>query len=232
MTGTATDTNTHDAVLAIVAHDLRSPLSTIIMAADLIDSRANDDKTRHYADIIIKAAQQADALIKDLIEATQLESGDLRLHTSPEPLDCMLASTAELYEPQAEQAGLLLACDTSGVQHIDVLADRDRFVQVLNNLLTNAIKFTPRGGSILLNAAREGDYAVVSISDTGMGISADELPHIFERFWQADRHHRAGTGLGLAIAKGLAEAHGGEIRVSSRIGYGSTFSVTIPIVAD
>lgn len=218
-----------DSVLSIVAHDLRSPLSTIIMAADLIGNSVADEKARHFLDIIIRAAHQADALIRDLIEATQLESGDLRLLLTPEPLAFLLTSTVELFEPQAEQAGLQLTCRTADVAHIDVNVDHARFVQLLNNLISNAIKFTPPGGSVLLDATRHGNYVVVSVSDTGVGIAPEEIPHVFERFWQADHHRRAGAGLGLAIAKGLAEAHGGDIRVTSRVGYGSTFSFTIPI---
>lgn len=219
-----------DSVLSVVAHDLRSPLATIVMAADLIRNSSVDEKTRHFVDIITRAAHQADALIKDLIEVTQLESGELRLHLATEPLAYLLSSVTEVFEPQALDAGLLLAADTGSVRHLSVQVDHDRFVQLLNNLISNAIKFTRPGGSVLVSAAARGDHAVISVTDTGVGIDANELPHVFERFWQADHHRRAGAGLGLAIAKGLAEAHGGQIGVSSRAGEGSSFWFTIPLV--
>ena len=218
-----------DSVLSIVAHDLRSPLATIVMAADLIANSDGDEKTHHFAAIITRAAHQADTLIKDLIEVTQLESGELALDFAAEPLAYLLNSATELFEPQAAHAGLFLACDTDAVTHLDAQVDHNRFVQLLNNLISNAIKFTPPGGSVRVHAVPHGHYALISVVDTGIGISPDELPHVFERFWQADHQRRAGAGLGLAIAQGIVEAHGGEIRVKSRVGEGSTFSFTIPL---
>jgi signal transduction histidine kinase len=109
-----------------------------------------------------------------------------------------------------------------------VSADRERTLQVLSNLLGNAIKFTPEGGSIALRAEPADEFVQFSVSDTGPGIRAEDLAHIFERYWQATRTAALGTGLGLAIVKGIVEAHGGTIRVETRAGVGSTFHFTLP----
>jgi len=110
-----------------------------------------------------------------------------------------------------------------------VLCDRDRVMRVLGNLLSNAAKFTSEGGNVTVTLAREEGFCKVSIADTGAGIDADALPHVFERFWQADSAARRGTGLGLAIAKGIVEAHGGRIWAESELGRGSTFHFTLPL---
>ena len=107
--------------------------------------------------------------------------------------------------------------------------DTGRIVQLLANLLSNALKFTPAGGRVHVGAAVLQDCIFVSVSDTGIGIAAEELPHVFERFWQADHHHRAGAGLGLAIARGIVAAHGGVIGVTSEPGAGTTFHFTLPL---
>lgn len=217
-----------DNALAIVAHDLRSPLSTITMAADLLADSETDERRRHFLEMIRTAAAQADALIRDLMDVTRVEIGNLRIERTREPLGYLLQSITGLFEQSAEQAGILLSCDVARVAHIDVDIDHSRFVQMVSNLVSNAIKFTPPGGSVVIDAAPENGNVRMNVRDSGIGISAEELPHVFERFWQADHHHRAGAGLGLAIAKGIAEAHGGAIGVESVEGFGSTFWVTLP----
>jgi signal transduction histidine kinase len=219
-----------DNVLAIVAHDLRSPLSTITMAADLLTEGEADERRRHFLDMIVKAAAQADLLIKDLVDISRIEAGHLRVECEPEPLAYLVQSVVEQFEAAAAAAGVLLTCSTVEVTHVSVSVDHGRFVQLLSNLISNAIKFTPPGGSVFVEAESRGRYARVSVGDSGIGISAHELPHVFERFWQADHHRRAGAGLGLAIAKGIVKAHGGRIAVESKEGVGSTFFFTIPIV--
>ncbi|HEY0808733.1 MAG TPA: HAMP domain-containing sensor histidine kinase [Longimicrobiales bacterium] len=218
-----------DNVLSIVAHDLRTPLSTIVMAAELLKQATTDARTDHFLGIILNAARQADALVKDLTDVTRIEARRLPLEFNDEPLAYLLSSVTELFEPIAESAGVLLGCNTHAVRGLDVRIDHGRFVQLLGNLISNAIKFTPPGGSVLIDAWRAGNFAKVVVRDTGIGISSDELPHVFQRFWQAQHHHRAGAGLGLAIAKGLVEVQGGEIGVTSAPQLGSTFFFTIPL---
>jgi signal transduction histidine kinase len=215
--------------LTILAHDLRSPLSTIMMAADLLSEIEDPGRRQHFIDIIQRAARQADFLIHDLLDVTVIENGALHIQCSSEPAAYLIDSVCELFEASASGAGLLFACDTStvGNTHIDV--DSPRFVQLLSNLISNAIKFTPAGGSVLVSANIAGDMVRINVRDTGIGIDTEEIPHVFERFWQASHHHRAGAGLGLAIARGIVQAHGGEIGVASEPGAGSTFFFTIPV---
>ena len=218
-----------DNVLSIVAHDLRTPLSTIIMAADLLKQDKRDPRTDHFLGMILNAADQADALIRDLTDVTRIEARRLRLELSDESLAYLMSSVTELFEPIAEAHGIVLRCETEAVRGLEVRVDHARFVQVLDNLISNAIKFTSAGGVVLVDACQIGAFAKVFVRDTGVGISADELPHVFQRFWQAQHHHRAGAGLGLAIAKGIVEAHRGEIGVTSTPHVGSTFYFTMPL---
>jgi signal transduction histidine kinase len=220
-----------DNALAIVAHDLRSPLSTIAMAADLLREIDDDERRRHFLDIITNAARQADFLIHDLMDVTRIENGALRVDLRREQVGYLLESVTEQFAESAAQAGILLGCDVSSVRNTEVMADSRRCVQLLSNLIGNAIKFTPPGGFVRVAAHVRGAFVEVSIQDSGIGIEADELPHVFERFWQASHHHRAGAGLGLAIARGIVEGHGGHMRVRSRRGEGSTFTFTLPLAS-
>ena len=218
-----------DNVLAIVAHDLNTPLNTIMMAADLLEEIDDAEQRGHFLAMIRTAAKQAEILIRDLLDAAKLESGRFRVESTRESLPYLVKSTVEMLTPTAENAGVLLACDVEAVNGVTVMVDQPRFVQLMSNLLSNAIKFTQAGGNVLVTARVSGSSATVCVRDSGVGISDDELPHVFERFWQASHHRRAGAGLGLAIAKGIVEAHGGEIGVQSKQSYGSTFWFTLPL---
>lgn len=218
-----------DNVLAIVAHDLRTPLATISMAADLLRDDEADERRLHFLAMIRAAAHQADRLISDLIDVTRIEAGKLSLESQAEPLAYLLKSATEMFAPQADHQGIMLVADVTNVRGISVRVDYARVMQLLANLISNALKFTAGGGSVVVDAAVAGHYARVSVRDTGIGIAPDELPHVFERFWQAAHHKRAGAGLGLAIAKGIVEAHDGQVEVTSAPGMGSTFSFTLPL---
>ncbi|HYH79019.1 MAG TPA: HAMP domain-containing sensor histidine kinase, partial [Longimicrobium sp.] len=137
---------------------------------------------------------------------------------------------AEMYHGLAAERGVVLAVDARA-DIPDVLADRARLLQVLGNLLGNAVKFTPDGGTVTVGAAPSGDGVGFWVADTGPGIDPAHLPRLFDRFWQAKRGDRAGLGLGLAIAKGIVDAHGGRIWAESIPGQGSTFYFTLPLVA-
>lgn len=216
-----------DNAMAIVAHDIKSPLATIMMAADLLGHAEDQASRAHFIEVIMRSARQADFLIHDLLDVTRIENGGLALHRTSEPAAYLVQSVAELFEESASAAGILFACRVKELGHVHISVESPRFVQALSNLISNAIKFTPSGGSILVSAQVVGHDVEVSVSDTGIGVNADELPHLFERFWQANHHHRAGAGLGLAIAKGIVEAHGGRIAVRSDAP-GATFYFTIP----
>lgn len=219
-----------DNVLAIVAHDLRSPISTILNAAELLrDEYAASNTESHFLDIITSAAQQADCLIQDLVDMTRIESGRFAIELTREPVAGVVSAVAEMFAQQAAHAGIMYCCDATNVQGLMVQVDHSRFVQLLSNLIDNAIKFSPPGGRVSVTAVPENGGVKISVHDTGIGISLEELPHVFERFWQANRSQRAGAGLGLAIAKGIVEAHGGHIGVDSVKGIGSTFFFTLPL---
>ncbi len=234
-------TRARDDVLGIVSHDLRNPLHTIQLASsfvlELIGSTglsipgaapgAPPVALANQLDIILRSARRANALIEDLLDVTRIDAK--RLSVEPVPIDgCALLEEALLdTAPLASDRSLELALAWEGPPAI-VLADKGRVFQVFSNLVGNALKFTPTGGRIDVRGRVVGDDALFSIADTGSGIPADDLPHLFDRFWQARQARRAGAGLGLYIAKGIIEAHGGRLWVESIVGEGTTFSFTLP----
>jgi signal transduction histidine kinase len=224
-------TRTREEVLAVVSHDLRNPLNAVLLASIILDEYTDadrwNDRERQQVRTIRNAAEQMGALIHDLVEVVALESGARVLHLdSVEPAKAM-RSAAEMYLGLAAEKGIALTVDAAP-DVPDVRADRARLLQVLSNLLGNALKFTPGGGSVTIGAARGGgDTVGFYVADTGPGVDPKDLPRLFERFWQGKRG--AGLGLGLAIAKGIVDAHGGRIWVDSSPGRGSTFFFTLPI---
>ena len=219
-----------DDILGIVSHDLRNPVGTALMAADLLlDLHAADERSteRRQIEIIRRSMQRANHLIADLLDVTRIEAGRLAVDPQPESAPAILCEAWEALLPVAEGASLTL--DYQWDDDLPrILADRGRLVQALGNLVANAIKFTPAGGRITLGASHDGDGVRFSIADTGSGIDPEHLPHLFDRFWQADNRDRRGAGLGLAIVNGIVEAHGGRVRVESTPEVGSTFYLTVP----
>lgn len=217
-------------VLAIVSHDLRTPLSTIALGTTLLEdaSQPEEDRT-HVIEIIKRAADRMERLIKDLQEVGRLESGrTLRIDARTVDLAALLCEACEALHVQAWAKGREVSCDLPD-DPITVYADPDRICQVLGNLIGNAIKFTPRGGRITLAARREGLAVQVSVTDQGPGIPPSDLARVFEPYWQAPGTARLGAGIGLKIAQGLVEAHGGRIWVESEVGVGTTFAFTLPV---
>jgi len=201
-----------DEVLAIVAHDLRNPLHAILLGIELLQ----------------RSARGMDTLIRDLLDATHIEIGGLPIVMAPASVEMLVDDAVATLAPQAIDRGLLLATDIPR-DIPEVSADRGRIVQVLDNLVGNAMKFTPSGGRITIRARRADAFVVVSVEDTGYGISPTDLPHVFERYWQGSAGARQGVGLGLSIVRGLVEAHGGRVDVQSRVNEGSTFRFTLPV---
>ncbi|HEX5972830.1 MAG TPA: PAS domain-containing sensor histidine kinase [Gemmatimonadaceae bacterium] len=225
-------TRARDEVLGVVSHDLRNPLATISMCAGALLDPAPPpvDGVRSMADAIRHSAEWAEGIISDLFDVTTLEAGRLSLHRTRVAAWEILQSTSGQFAPHAERAGVRFAVHAAAdLPELD--ADPARVEQVLLNLLGNAVKFTPRGGEIVLSARGSEDRRSVrfSVADSGIGISAEDLPNIFDRFWQVHRTHRGGAGLGLAIAKGIVESHGGTMSVTSAPGAGSTFAFTLPV---
>ncbi len=218
-----------DDVLGIVAHDLRNPLGTILMQATLLRRRAEqlEPTLRKSAEVIERAATRMNRLIQDLLDVARMEGGRLVIEPARLPAEQIVADALEAQKPLAASASLDLLVDMAP-DLPEVWADRDRLLQVFENLIGNALKFTPSGGRITIGAARRDGEVLFWVADTGPGISAEELSHLFDHFWQARRAGKRGGGLGLLIVKGIVEAHFGRVWVESTPGRGSTFSFTIP----
>ena len=218
-----------DDVLAIVSHDLRNPLNIIAMSAGLLDKPLPDEARGAQVGIIRRAVAGMNRLIGDLLDVTQITSGRLRIETRPVSVSSICEDAHAICVPLLAAKSQPFECELPPVKTW-VLADRERVLQVLSNLIGNAHKFTPEGGGISLRVQVEDGFVRFVVHDSGPGVSAHDLPHIFDRFWQARRVRRGGgVGLGLAITKGIVEAHGGRIWAESVAGIGSTFYFTLPL---
>jgi PAS domain S-box-containing protein len=221
-----------DEVLSIVSHDLGNPLSAIRVSARVLERLLENGEiegARAQLDGVRSAGLQMERLIKDLLEIRRIETGRLRLVRRPEQVQELVEEAARSLRAVADEQGVDIATRFEDGVPALVRVDADRIQQIFSNLIGNALKYTPRGGriTVAVSPGTEGSVAF-SVTDTGPGIPAEDLPHVFDRFWQATQQGSHGIGLGLAIAKGLAEAHGGEVTVASEVGAGSIFSFTIP----
>jgi len=217
-------------MIADVAHELRTPLSNIRGYLEAI----HDGVVESNAATIQSLSEEADLLsrlVDELQELSLAEAGELKLVYRVEDIAKLVKQAVNSWQPQVAEKGILLSLDLPRNLPL-VNIDRQRVNQVLHNLVENAVAYTGKGGTITLTAEKQGDWVEISVSDTGRGIPAEDLPNIFERFYRVDRSRAratGGTGLGLTIAKRLVEAHGGEIAVQSELGKGSRFSFTLPI---
>jgi signal transduction histidine kinase len=220
-----------DDVLAIVSHDLRNPLHTIVLSASyLAEVFLNDlpDAALQQTEIIRRAVERANRLIQDLLDVSRIEAGGLPVSGEPVPPGVLLNDACDAMTSTAAAAQVTLSCHADDDLH-DVVADRERLQQVFSNLIGNAVKFTPAGGTVDVTAEANGPFSVrFVVRDSGSGISAEHLPHVFDRFWQARHATRTGAGLGLAIVKGIVEAHGGSIVATSEPGRGTEMSFDLP----
>jgi two-component system CheB/CheR fusion protein len=224
-----------DLFLATLSHELRTPLSTILMSAQILRRIASDNRSIERACAGIERSARAQArLIDDLLDVSRIASGKLLLDLGAVDLEAAVRDAFEIAQPSAQAKSLDFALEVAGSVGA-VYGDPARIHQIVNNLLNNAIKFTPRGGQVLVRIEQTGDQAELTVKDTGMGISAQVLPHLFDRFVQADssvtRTH-GGLGLGLAIVRHLVDVHGGQVEAQSDgEGKGSTFRVRLPVGA-
>jgi signal transduction histidine kinase len=213
-----------DEMLRVVSHELGGPLSVISMSvAGILESVSVPEN----AAILKRAAEWMERLLRDLVDVASIESGRLALVPVPETPRALVTQAVEMFELAAQSGGVTLEAITAPDLPI-LVVDPARMLQALANLVTNALKATKPGGQITLRAERDPRGVRLTVEDTGLGIAPDDLPHMFDRQWQQLHHTNAGLGLGLAIARGIVQAHGGELCVESALGAGSRFSFTIP----
>jgi signal transduction histidine kinase len=227
-------TRAREDLLAVVSHDLKNPLGVVQLgAALLLRERPNvprDEHVHKHATRIRDASDRALRLISDLLDWGRLEEGQLPLDTGEVDTAALVLEAVDSIRPLAEAHGLQVVVELPE-ELPRVLCDRGRVLQVLGNLLGNAVKFTEAGGRVTVGARVQGGEARLYVRDTGKGIPPEQLAYVFDRYWQAKDSVSRGTGLGLAIAKGLVQAHGGRIEAQSTLGEGSTFSFTLHTVA-
>ena len=217
-----------DEMLSVVAHDLRNPLGIIGMSAQLISDGPDPlpAPVRTSLDRIRRSTEQMNRLIQDLLDVTKLEAGKLVLNRAPAAPSALLKEAEYMFRPLTERASLTLNVEVEPDLPA-VYVDRGRFVQATGNLIANSIKFTPAGGFITLAGRSVKAGVGFSVTDTGKGIAAENLPHLFDRFWQERPADSRGLGLGLAIVQGIVSAHGGTIEVRSELGGGTTMTMVL-----
>lgn len=220
--------------VANVSHEMKTPLTSIQgFAQALLDGTANTQESQQKAaQVIYNESERMHRMVLDLLDLAKLDAGTADMNMSPVNMRVLLNSIAEKFTPQSHRAGVKIETDIPS-DLPPLIADGDRMAQVFTNLIDNALKFTPRGGAITLRAFIDADKMIASVIDTGAGIPEEDLPFIFQRFYQADPARMGGemhsAGLGLAIVHEIVAAHGGRISVQSRKGMGTTMEVILPL---
>jgi signal transduction histidine kinase/ActR/RegA family two-component response regulator len=222
-----------DDILSTVSHELRTPVNAVLGWARMLKSKQLPrDRARHAIDSVERNASALAHIIDDLLDVSRIMSGTLHLTVQPVDLIAVAQAALDAVRPLAlvKEVQLAFSPDRRSIERLN--GDGDRLQQVIWNLLANAVKFTPQGGRVAVLIERANDHIEVRVVDTGQGISPDFLPHVFERFRQADgattRRH-TGLGLGLAIVRQLVELHGGTVHAVSELGRGSTFTIRLPV---
>lgn len=223
--------------VSVASHELKTPINVIIGYLELLQEGIYGDLTPKQKEIlqtINKQSQTLTRLIKRLLDISRFEASGGKLEVRQVDLRRLLTTLESSFSVLAMQRDIVFSVDHGQDLPAKVHWDEDRINEVLGNLISNAFKFTQRGGKVALTVAAIDDKVVTTINDTGAGISEEQLPHIFDKFFMGDNQAQAatkGTGLGLAIANEIVEAHGGQITVESRVGEGTTFVVTLPTEA-
>jgi signal transduction histidine kinase len=219
-----------DEFLATLSHELRTPLNVIAGRARMLASIAESEQVRAIAGVIDRNSTTLTRLVDDLLDMSRMTIGQVRLERQVVALAPVVTAAVQAVQPSADAKGISVSCvvDPDAV----VLGDPVRLQQVTWNLLTNAVKFTPAGGRVSVTGQVTGGGVSLVVRDSGLGLSADMLPRVFDMFWQAEpagTRQYNGLGLGLSLVKRLAELHGGHVTVASDgIGHGATFTVTLP----
>jgi two-component system sensor histidine kinase/response regulator len=221
-------------VLAIVSHDMRTPLSVVHTTTSMLLNpkyKLTPEQVREQHERIRRNVDLMNRMIGDLMDMVNLRAGKLSINPKPMIVNDALREAVTAHEAPARDKGLVLTYD-AGTDVMNAAADRARLMQLFQNLLGNAVKFTKAGDSITVTSRTRGSHAHIEIADSGPGIAADDLPHIFDPYYSAsNKHQKTGTGLGLYIAKGIVDAHGGTIRCASEPGVGTTFNITLPLAS-
>jgi signal transduction histidine kinase len=223
-----------DDVLAIVSHDMRTPLAVVHTTTSMLLNpkyQLTPAQIREQHERIRRNVDLMNRMIGDLMDMVSLRSGNLSINRKPLVVNDALREAVTAHEGPARDKGLSLSYD-GGTDVMRAEADRARLMQLFQNLIGNAVKFCKPGDTVTVTSRTRGTHAQIEISDSGPGIAADDLPHIFDPYYSASRkHQKTGTGLGLYIAKGIVDAHGGQIRCNSEPGIGTTFNVTLPLAS-
>ena len=222
--------------VSLASHELRTPLTSIGGYAELMldgDVGEINKEQKEFLEIISQNTQRLEALINDVLDVEKIESGRIKLKREKVNLNEIVEASVNTFKVMAEGKGLKLEKEIEAVQ-MDMLGDSDRLSQVLSNFLSNAIKYTKKG-KVKVTAQTKGKFASVTIEDTGVGMSEDELRSVFTRFFRSDDSYvrkTTGTGLGLSIAKATVERHNGDIRIESELGVGTKFEVILPLLKE
>jgi len=217
--------------MTILSHDLRNPLTTVLLSAKQLerqaDATSSGARVQRAARAIIRAVDRMTRLVSDLLDLAKVEAGaTIAVDVAPRDLADLIEQATDLQEALAASQRIQLIAEVTRPTY--AMCDAERVQQILANLIGNAIKFTPSGGAIYVRARTSDGEVTVSVSDTGTGIPSEQIPHLFEPYWQADEQRKRGAGLGLSIAKAIVVAHGGRIWVESAPGAGSSFKFTLP----
>jgi signal transduction histidine kinase len=220
-----------DEFVALISHELRTPLTSIIGYLELtLDDATLTEEQRGLLNVVDHNADRLLRLVDDLLFVAQLEAGELEVRAGELDLAAVARQAVTEAQPRAEANGIALTFDADAV--VPVQANKERMSRVLENLVSNAIKFTPAGGEVRVSVARTDGKVRLEVADTGIGIAADDHQRLFDRFFRTTtvaEQHFPGTGLGLYIARAIVEASGGSIAVRSEPGEGASFSVELPV---
>jgi len=221
-----------DEFIGLVSHELRTQLTSIIGYAELLAETESDnltDRGQRFVEVIDRNSRRELDLVGDLLMLTNISAGTFTIERSRADITEIARATYEAAGPEAAKAGIALRFEGDGAPMIQ--GDPDRLAQVAENLISNALKFTPDGGSVTISTSEHDGNAVLEVADTGIGIAAGDSPRLFDRMFravEAERRHIQGTGLGLTIVKAIVDAHNGRIVVESEPGHGAVFRVELP----
>jgi PAS domain S-box-containing protein len=216
-----------DEIIAVLAHDLRNPMQAILNAAAMLRVTVEEEKRRRQVAMIQRATQAMERLVTDLLDMARIDSGAFVIEKKPVDVAAVIRQVFDLCESQAAARNVALEAEVPDA-FPGIEADPGRLLQLLSNLVGNAMKFSPPNTAVVVRAAASSRGVEVSVADSGVGIPVEDLPRIFDRFWQGGGQSRAGVGLGLAICKGIIDAHDGRIWATSEVGRGTTFYFEIP----